>query len=475
MTGVAQILWTSDEAARATGGQCARPWQATGVSIDSRTVAPGDLFVAIKGDHFDGHDFVAQALEKGAAAAMVSHVPDGVDPDKLLRVADVLEGLRALGRAARARTRARIVAVTGSVGKTSVKEALKFCLAEQGATHAAVGSFNNHFGLPLTLARMPADCDYAVFEIGMNHAGEIEPLTKLARPHVAVITTIEAVHIENFADMNGIADAKAEIFLGLEPGGVAVLNADNPYYERLRLRARQAGVDRIVRFGATDGAEARALAVDFDDAGTAVKALLHGRSLDYRVGVRHVSWGLNSLAVLGAVDALGADGPRAARRLADLTPYAGRGTQERLTDHGWDVTIINETYNASPVSVRAALRTLAQQEKGRGRFLALLGDMLELGPQSPEFHRGLAQDILDAGIDAAFLAGPMMKHLYDALPVAVRGGWAADSAALAPLVAQALRPHDIVLIKGSRGMKMERVIDPLRDRVRASSPRVPQD
>lgn len=459
----APALWTAAEAAAATNGQVSQDWQAQGVSIDSRSLIAGDLFIALKGPNFDGHNFLSAAFDKGAVAALVeSQSANQLDHAPLLIVDDALEALRGLGRAARMRAQARIVAVTGSVGKTSVKEAIKFCLEDQGSVHAATGSFNNHFGLPLTLARLPRTAQYAVLEIGMNHAGEIEPLVRLARPHVAVITTIEAVHLENFKDMTGIADAKAEILLGLEPDGVAIFNRDNPYFDYLLRRAHEAGVATVLSFGTHPAADLRALEIEARPDGVRVSADILGRRIDYRVGVGGVPWGLNSLATLGAVQALGGDVMRAAQRLADLTPAYGRGARQQVMASGRRFTVIDDSYNASPVSVRAALRSLALGDK-KGRRLAVLGDMLELGPQAATLHADLADEIAAAGVDAVFAAGPLMKSLYDALRPALRGAWAVNSNDLASAVINAVHDGDEILVKGSRGMKTDIIVKALLD------------
>jgi len=457
-------LWTAAEVLAATGGRGHEGWTAAGVSIDSRTVAPGELFVAIRGERLDGHDFVGIALARGAAAAIVAHsVPNVPAAACLVWVEDTLEALRALARAARARTAARVVAVTGSVGKTGTKEALRLALAAQGRTHASAGSLNNHWGLPLSLARLPREARFAVLEMGMNHAGEIAPLSLLARPHVALITTIEPVHLEFFASVEAIADAKCEIFAGMDEDGVAVLNRDNAQFERCAAAARARGLRRVIGFGAHPRAEVRLLDAALDAEGSTVQADVEGRVLTFRLGApgRHIVQ--NALGVLGAVEAAGGDLEAAAAALAALAPPAGRGQRRTIAlPGGSTATLIDESYNASPPAMRAAFAVLAACRPGPGgRRLLALGDMRELGEAGPMLHAGLAPSIEEAGIDAVFTCGPLMQHLHEALPEPMRGAHAPDSAALAPLLAAALRPGDIVTVKGSLGSRMALVVQAL--------------
>ena len=458
-------LWTAEEAAAATGGRNTRDWSASGVAIDSRTLKPGDLFVAIQGPNFDGHAFVADALAKGAAAAVVSRRPDGVAADApLLMVDDPFAALQDLGRAARTRTSARIVAVTGSVGKTSTKEALRLILAAQGLTSASEGSLNNHWGVPLSLARMPREARFGIFELGMNHAGEIAPLTKMVRPHVAVITTIEAVHLEFFDSVEGIAAAKAEIFDGLVEGGVAVLNQDNDYFGFLTRQALAKGVARVVGFGVSPGAWARLVNYRQVDGASQITAEVGGAPLTYRLGVVGRHQALNSLAVLAAVAQLGGDVAAAAQTLDQLTPPKGRGARHRvaLGVTGGSFTLVDESYNASPPAMRAAFAVLAASEPGPGgRRIAVLGDMLELGPESSVIHRNLAQDVVAAGINLVFTAGTDMAHLTAALPPALRGGHGTQAADLLPLLRETLRPGDVVVVKGSHGSRMGLIVEAL--------------
>lgn len=464
-------LWTVDDIRAATKGRCAGDWTASGVSIDSRTVAQGDLFIAIQGPSHDGHDWVADALAKGAAGAIVHRIPEGCDADRLVVVEDTFTALNDLGRAGRDRFQGRVIGVTGSVGKTSTKEMLALCLGVLGPTHAAVGSFNNHWGVPLTLARMPADAAYAVIEMGMNHPGEISVLTRLARPHVAIITAIAAAHMEFFASLDAIADAKAEICEGVEPGGSIVLPADCAQFDRLKDAAIHHKLT-VLPFGEAALADravgGRLLDAAVETERTLVFALIGGRTLSYTVGAGGKHWALNSLAALTAMEALGTDIATASQALKDMTPPKGRGERLRIHLTGGSALVIDDTYNANPRSMTAALAALAAVKPGKdanghiGRRIAVLGDMLELGADAPAMHADLADVARAEGIDLVFTAGPLMEHLHLALPLALRAAHSADSAALAPVVAKAIRPGDVVMAKGSAGSRMSRVIDALK-------------
>jgi len=457
-------LWTAGEAARATGGRSVGDWQASGVSIDTRTLKPGDLFVALKGPSFDGHEFAAEGLANGAAAIIVSDVPPAIDTAApMLIVPDTLRALEDLGRAARARCNARIIGVTGSVGKTSVKEALKLVLSAQAPTTANDGSLNNHWGLPLSLARMPESVSFGVFEMGMNHTGEIEPLSLMARPHVVAITAVEAVHKAHFKNVEAIADAKAEIFNGVVDGGVAVLNRDNYQFARLARAAGDHGIGRIIDFGRHAEAAVRAIEVDITTTGSMVRALVDGDELDYRLNVPGEHWVINSLCVLAAVTAVGGDIPTAAASLAEVIAPKGRGRRSDIAIEGGTFGLIDDSYNASPVSMAAAFEVLARARIGeRGRRIAVVGDMLELGDESPLLHAALLQPLRRNGIDLVFTAGSAMARLFEVLPTDMRGGHAADSTALKPLVTAAVRPGDVVTVKGSAGSRMGVVVEALR-------------
>jgi UDP-N-acetylmuramoyl-tripeptide--D-alanyl-D-alanine ligase len=468
-------LWTVEAIAAAMRAARAGPLPPSipGLSIDTRTIAGGEAFFAIKGDNRDGHDFVDAALEAGAGLAVVADDKRGTLPKDapLLVVADVLDGLRDLARAARARTQAKIIGVTGSVGKTGTKEALRLALVRQGETHASAASYNNHWGVPLSLARCPQSARYAVFEMGMNHAGEIAPLTRLVRPQVAIVTTVEPVHLEFFSSVEAIADAKAEIFLGLEPGGAAVINRDNPQFSRLEDSARRAGVARIVSFGEHARADARLMNCSLQPDGSAVQARILGTDVTYKVGApgRHVV--LNSLAVLAAVSLSGADLALAALALAELQPASGRGARVSLAMPGGTALLIDESYNANPASMRAALALLGQAEVGpRGRRIAVLGDMLELGSRGQALHRELAEAVRAHGIDLVFCCGPLMRALWEALPSACQGGYAETSTALEPHVLAAVQPGDAVMVKGSLGSRMAPIVKALQSRYRRGAP-----
>ncbi|MEA1676878.1 UDP-N-acetylmuramoylalanyl-D-glutamyl-2,6-diaminopimelate--D-alanyl-D-alanine ligase [Nitrospirillum sp. BR 11163] len=460
------VLWTAADAAAAANGRAqGADWAATGVSINTRTLAPGDLFVALKGPNFDGHAFVDVALRRGAAACLVSHVPDGLAADApLLVVEDTLAALEDLGRVARLNTAAKIIAVTGSVGKTSTKEFLRAALGALGPTFATEGNLNNHLGLPLSLASLPADVRYGVFELGMNHAGEIGPLSRMARPDIAIITTVEAVHLEFFASVEAIADAKAEIFEGMSRQGTAILNRDNPQYARLLAAARTQGIGQVLSFGATAGADARLIDLDLGPTGSDVTAEVQGQVVRYTLAVPGRHQALNSLAVLLAVSAAGGDVATAARALATLPPVKGRGVRQAIPlPGGGSLTLVDESYNASPVSVAASASVLGHTQPGPGgRRLAVLGDMLELGAELPKLHAGLADALVAADVHLVFTCGPNMRHLFDRLPAERRGAHAEDSAALAPLVGAAVRANDVVMVKGSAGSRMALVVDALK-------------
>ncbi|MFK8250233.1 UDP-N-acetylmuramoylalanyl-D-glutamyl-2,6-diaminopimelate--D-alanyl-D-alanine ligase [Ancylobacter terrae] len=451
-------LWTPGELADATGGTITGLPSAglTGVSIDSRTIAPDEVFFAIKGERVDGHDYVAAALERGAGLAVVARerLLEMPEAAPLLTVDDVLGALEEAGRAARARSSATIVAVTGSVGKTTTKEALRLALGADGETHASAASFNNHWGVPLSLARLPVSARYGVFELGMNHAGEITRLVDFVRPHIAIITAIEAAHFAEFASLAEIADAKAEIFTGVTPGGAAVLNADNAQFARLAAAARAAGIATIVGFGEAADAQVRLVEVDLGPDGAIATADVLGEAVRFttRLPGRHIVQ--NALAVLAAAKLAGADLGRAAEALGHLGAPPGRGVRVRLVINGGEALLIDESYNANPASMRAALAVLGgARVEGRGRRLAVLGDMLELGATAAELHRDLAGPVT-AQADLVFCAGPLMRELWEALPDERRGSWAPDAAALLPAVAGALRAGDAVMVKGSNGSRM---------------------
>jgi UDP-N-acetylmuramoyl-tripeptide--D-alanyl-D-alanine ligase len=458
-------LWTVEAMAAAMGARShgVLPVSVGGLSIDSRTLGAGDAFFALA-DVRDGHEFVPAALKAGAGLAVVAQDKAAAMPKDapLLIVPDVLEGLRKLAAAARARSQAKFIAVTGSVGKTSSKEALRLALAKSGETHASAASYNNHWGAPLSLARCPQSARFAVLELGMNHAGEISPLTKLVKPHVAIVTTVEPVHLEFFGSVEKIADAKAEIFEGVLPGGAAVINRDNPHHARLAASAKKDGVSNIVYFGEHADAQVRLIKCALQPESSTVQANILGDDVTYKLGApgRHLV--MNSLAVLAAVKLAGADLALAALALAELAPATGRGVRSRLELPGGSATLIDESYNANPASMRAALALLGQAAVGaRGRRIAVLGDMLELGPQGPQLHGALAEAVVENDVDLVFCAGRLMRSLWEALPSERRGGYAEASAALESDVLGAVRAGDAVMVKGSLGSKMGPIVKAL--------------
>jgi len=454
----------------ATLGHATHDFEASGVSIDTRTLKTGDLFVALKGDARDGHEFVSMALTKGAAGAMVSHAGDDVPIDApLLRVAHTMRGLEDLGRAARSRAGGRIVAVTGSAGKTTTKEMLRRALGALGDAHASLASYNNHWGVPLSLAQMPRQSAFGVFEIGMNHFGEIRTLAGLVRPEVAIITTIGPAHLEYFGSIEAIADAKSEIFEGLVPGGTAILPADNSCTDRLVARARQAGVGHILFFGGPAGGDARILSQDENANGMRLETEILGRRYAFHIGALGAHMAQNALATLLAVSVLGCDIEASAAALAEFSALKGRGARFAVSLGGGSAEIIDESYNANPASMRAALGLLDSARPGAGgRRIAVLGDMLELGADSTSLHAALASPVEEARADLVFACGRDMRALFDALPVSRRGAWGEMSSDIAPEVARSARAGDVILVKGSLGSRMAVVLDALKSAGRAA-------
>src|SRR5580692_7177832 len=437
-------LWSQAELTAAFGAAPSAPLGTTvsGVSIDSRTLESGDLFFAIRGDAQDGHDHVARAFEAGAAAAVVSRerAPQLAALGSAFVVEDTLKAMERLGVAARARSKAKIVAVTGSVGKTTAKEMLRAMLMACGATHASAASYNNHWGVPLTLARMPADARFGVFEMGMNHAGEIAPLTRMARPHVALVTTIAPVHIEHLGSIEAIADAKGEIFLGLEPHGTAVLNRDAPQFERLKTAAAARGA-RVRSFGGGADCDAQLLEVEATDGGSRVRARVLAHELAFELGAPGVHMAQDALGALLAAEALGADLKACAAALRRFSPQKGRGERFLLPTADGPATIIDESYNANPASMRAALALLAAA-----------------------MHAELAADLSANKVVLLFGAGPLTRALYEAAPASMRAAWTERSSELTDEVARVLRGGDIAMIKGSNGSRMGPLVAALRDR-----------
>jgi UDP-N-acetylmuramoyl-tripeptide--D-alanyl-D-alanine ligase len=450
-------LWTSTEAAAATGGRNTANWSTNSVSIDTRMLEQGTLFVALKGTR-DGHEFVVEAFKRGAAAALVSRKPNDVSENApLLMVKDTQAGLEALGRASRARSSARIAAVTGSAGKTTTKEMLRLALQSAGSVAASTASYNNHWGVPLSLARMARDAKFGVFEIGMNHEGEIRALVKQVRPHVALVTTVAPAHLEYFGTVEKIADAKGEIFESVEPGGAALIPVDNPHAKRLAAHARKAGIERLLYFGTKVDADARLIFAENDGNGQRVIAEIEGERVNFQLRAQGAHIAMNALAVLLTAHELGADLAPAARALEVFSALKGRGAH--FSAGG--IEVIDESYNANPVSMAMALELLGAA-KPRGRRIAVLGDMLELGAEGAALHRAVAKYIAAANTDLVFLCGPQMAALWQALPTARKGAYAETSAQLAPQLIAVLRAGDVVLVKGSYGSRMPVVIEALK-------------
>jgi MurE/MurF fusion protein len=459
-------LWTAQAIIDATGAQQVGDLKQAimGVSIDTRTLQKGDLYVAIKGDALDGHDYVEKAFANGAAAVLVLASQMAQFKGAVFGVSDTLRAMEQLGIAARSRTDARIIAVTGSVGKTSTKEALLHILSEQGRTHASVLSYNNHWGVPLTLARMPKDTQFGIFEIGMSAAGEITPLSGFVRPHVAMITTVEPVHLAQFESVEAIADAKGEIFGGLEQGGIAVLPKDNPHYERLHAHAQASKAANIVSFGTDENADARLVKLNLQPSSSMVEANINGKMIAYKLGAPGKHMVMNSLGILASVEALGGDLALAGLALASFTPAAGRGARVNLNIKNGTFALLDESYNANPASMRAAFDVLGRVETGkRGRRIAILGDMLELGAESAAMHAVLKEPLESSGIDLVLACGPLSKHLFDALKPSMRCFYAENSQALEAGVFKIIRAGDVVMVKGSNGSKMGQIVAALKE------------
>lgn len=466
-------LWSVADFLAAIAGRLAGEMSGdvTSISIDSRTVCAGAAFFAIRGETFDGHDFAAAALKAGAAVAVVG---EGFEfrghGGPFVVVDDPLKAMERLAMAARARSGAAICGITGSVGKTGTKEALRLALGAGGAVHASPSSFNNHWGVPFSLAGLPAGAAFGVFEMGMNHPGEIEPLTALVRPHVAVVTNVAPVHIGHFSSVEEIAEAKAEIFSGLAAGGRAVLPADSPHFALLAGRATEAGA-QIITFGEGASADVTLVSIAGEAGGSRIEAEILGRRLTYLVGApgRHLA--LNSLAVLAAVHALGADVAAGAAALAGMKAPQGRGARATLDVGGGTAVLIDESYNANPVSMAAALAMLGATEPGPGgRRIVVLGDMLELGGESPRYHRELAAAVIAARVRIAFLSGPLMTGLAEALPAGIEVRYAETAAGnQAPLLAE-IGAGDVIMVKGSLGSRLGPLVAAAKRRYAASAP-----
>lgn len=461
------VLWTADALVDAMGGRPLGPMPEgiSGISIDSRSLQPGDAFFAIKGETMDGHDFATAAIKAGAGVLVVAEgkLPSlGRLTAPMIVVQDVLAALEKLGVAARERSKAKIIAVTGSAGKTTTKEALRHVLSAVGKVHASAQSFNNHWGVPLTLARMPDDCDYAVFEIGMNHPGEIRPLVKMVRPHVAIVTLIAAAHLGFFKNLDEIAKAKAEIFEGIEPGGAALLNRDDGRWKLLDKMARAAGVEHVFGFGENARSTYKLTKCELHADHSDITARIGGQDIVARIGAPGRHMVQNVLAVLGAAHLVEADIGKVAEALADLSAERGRGKRHVLRHPGGPITLIDESYNANPASMSAAMALLnATPVSGEGRRIAVLGDMLELGEHSAKLHAALADLIVGTETRKVFLGGPEMRALADILPDEIEADYRAGAEDLKPLLLSALRPGDVVMIKSSKGIGFSKLVDAL--------------
>ncbi|ESW87779.1 UDP-N-acetylmuramoylalanyl-D-glutamyl-2, 6-diaminopimelate--D-alanyl-D-alanine ligase [Mesorhizobium sp. LSJC285A00] len=461
------VLWTSEALVDAMGGRPLGPMPEgiSGISIDSRSLQPGDAFFAIKGEAMDGHDFATAAIKAGAGVLVVAEgkLPSlGRLTAPMIVVQDVLAALEKLGVAARARSNAKIIAVTGSAGKTTTKEALRHVLSAVGTVHASAQSFNNHWGVPLTLARMPDDCDYAVFEIGMNHPGEIRPLVKMVRPHVAIVTMIAAAHLGFFRNLDEIAKAKAEIFEGIEPGGAALLNRDDARWKLLDKMARAAGVEHVFGFGENARSTYKLTKCELHADHSDITARIGGQDVTARIGAPGRHMVQNVLAVLGAAHLVEADIGKVALALADLSAERGRGKRHMLRHPKGPITLIDESYNANPASMAAAMALLnATPVTGEGRRIAVLGDMLELGDHSAKLHAALAELIVGTGTNTVFLGGPEMQALADILPDEIKTEYRAGAEELKPLLLSTLKAGDVVMIKSSKGIGFSKLVKAL--------------
>lgn len=460
--------WSAAEVAMAMHGKTTGSWIATSVSIDTRTLVPGALFIALKGAR-DGHEFVLEALKKGAIAAVVSAPVKGVAPEHLVIVADTEIALQQLGHAARARSSAKFIGITGSIGKTGTKEMLAAALAPLGNVYATQGNLNNHLGVPLTLANMPRSIHYAVIEMGMNHAGEISPLSKMARPDVALITTVDAVHLEHFPNVEAIAREKAAIFDGVGKDGVAVLNADNPHYTLLQSEAGKRGLTRLLSFGTGAHAQGEMISYRIEDTHSVIEARVAGTPIRYQLGTIGKHWALASVAVLSIIDCLSGDLPKASAALAYFTEPKGRGRITKLPVKGGYLRLVDDSYNASPASIRGAIEKIAEirdASEERARTVVVLGDMLELGDRAEDLHVGLMPAIINNQMDLLFAVGKFMARLYESMPEPMRGAYRTTSREIAPEVVKALRPRDLVLVKGSHGSRMDVVVEAIEENAR---------
>lgn len=455
-----ETKWHSDEILAITGGELhGESFTAAGVSIDTRSLQQGEMFIALTGEHTDGHRFLAQAQKAGAAGALVSRIPDNAPENfPLIVVHQVAMALEELGRAARARSTASIIGITGSVGKTSAKEMLKLALTPYGKVYATTGNLNNHLGVPITLANMPRDAKFAIIEMGMNHAGEIDFLSRIAQPHIGLITTVEAVHLEFFESVEGIARAKSEIFVGMNEGSPAVLNADNLYYPLMVQLAEEQGL-RVVSFGESAQAEFRVQQAACTVQGTEVHYIAKGAARQFRLSSLGTHWPRLAVALLAVVDALELPLEKAEAALAAFAEAEGRGKITRLPWKNGEITLIDDAYNASPVSMRGALEKLGMlTPEGQGRRVAVLGEMRELGAESARFHEELRAVIQAHHIDRVLLTGHWMEYLNAVLPKDKKAGYTAEAENLTPALFAEIQAGDVVLFKGSHGSEVYQLV-----------------
>lgn len=454
-------IWDAKSAQLATGGKLIGPddWNVSSISIDSRTTRKGDLFIALRGNKADGHDYIREAFLKGAAAVMVERLPDNFPKiSPVLMVDDCIKALEDLAQYRRAESKAKIIAVTGSVGKTSTKEMLNIVFSSFGMTHATLGNNNNEIGVPLSLAKMPLDTEFGIFEIGMNHPGEIAPLAKMVQPHVAIITNIAENHIEFFHNQEGIAVEKASIFEGLQEKGTAIINQDSEFFKLMRKTAKENGAKEVTSFGEEFESDIRLVSHDSSASGGVVHAKVGFDEISYHISARGKHMAINSLAVLAAVEASGNNAKQAAEALSSFSAQKGRGQILNIERKGGKVLIIDESYNASPVSVKAALSNLGDLQV-EGRKIAVIGDMLELGEKSEAMHRALVNDIIHDGIDLVYTVGEMSEKIFLGLPQEIQGFAAKTVDELTPIIDKEIQPKDALLVKASNGIGLAKLIE----------------
>ena len=459
-----KYLWSAHEIASITGGTASGAWSASGVSINTRTLEVGDLFIAIKGPKLNGHQFVSEALKKGASGLIIDTIPTNLpEQAPIVLVSDTLDALHALGKASRKRSEALIIAVTGSVGKTSTKNALYHALSAQSQTTCSQASHNNLWGVPLSLSQMAPEDQFGIFEIGMSHPGEISPLSKMVSPHITIITNVEPAHTENFDSLESVAEAKAEIFDGLEKNGIAILNSDNKFFSILRARSKSLGIENLLTFGSTNDADTRLISLSSDCQGSCVEASIQGKRICYRVSLPGKHEVMNSLATLTAIHAAGADISAATSALGQLSPLPGRGKSYQLEYLGGSIHLIDESYNANPTSMRAALDNLGNTKVSPpGRRIAVLGDMRELGRDSEKYHLNIAQTIFKNQVEKIFTVGDQMERLFHSLPSEMQCFCSIDAKGITREILKVLRPNDILLVKGSNAVGMASIVSEVR-------------